>query len=526
MIIDSKNFKEGGKVFEHDICIIGSGAAGISIAKELGDSKLSVALVESGGLKFNMDMWNLNAGKWAVSGLGQRIQADHETKNMRLRWLGGCTNHWGGFCSPFDKLDFEKRDWIPNNYGWPITLDDLEPYYERACNYVNVPSFKYDVEREYKNHPERPIYDFGEDSKITTKMFHFATGPKGGRRVQTNFGEKYLEYLRDSKNISVYLYGTVRKINADSNGKNIKSVDIQAFIKDLQFKIKAKHFVLATGGLENVRLLLNSNDVQKKGLGNHNDLVGRYFMGHAHFALNAGLVYAIETQKPGTLLPLYTYMIDPIRKHKTFGFFVIKDHYQKKYKLLNANIGGIIWTEPYKLSTDADKNIEPVIRMRSKKSAKDQKPIIFRSCQVNVEQDPMAESRVTLQDSLDRFGDRKLQVEAKVSDLQQYTALKSFAIFGQELSRSGFGAVRIQSSSKRLFDSILPSLGGHHIGSTRMANDAKKGVVDKNCKVFDINNLFIAGSSVFASGSCVNPTFTITALAIRLADHLKKITTI
>jgi choline dehydrogenase-like flavoprotein len=222
-------------------------------------------------------------------------------------------------------------------------------------------------------------------------------------------------------------------------------------------------------------------------------------------------------------LPLYSEMIDPIRKHNTFGFFVVKPEYQKKYQLLNANMGGIVWSKPYNASTESDKQFLDMAKIKNHSNIK-RKPLLLRECDINIEQEPNIESIVSLQKQVDRFGDRKLKVEAKITELQHYTAVKSFSLFGQELARNSKGRVKIETSEKKLFDSILPSLGSHHMGTTRMSNDEKNGVVDKNCKIFGIDNLFVAGSSVFATGSCVNPTYTIVALAIRLADHLKLIT--
>ncbi len=511
MLIDSTEVPEG-KIFEHDVCIVGAGAAGITLAKELEGSGLSVALLESGGLENDAAVWDLYTGKWEVAGLGQRRDHNQTIKLTRLHYFGGTTNHWGGFCSPYDAIDFEVRDWVPDS-GWPISLTDLEEYYERACPYVNVPSFNYDPEEEYRGHRQRPLYDFGPESTIGTKMFHRATDDPSGRGVPTHLGEKFQADLEAAADVTVYLKGSCTHVALDSAGGRVTNLQVKTVAGGNVFEIAAKHFVLAAGGLENTRLLLHSDDVHPTGIGNHKDLVGRYFMGHAHFTMDAGLFFAIKAQRKRNL-PLYAQFIDPVRKHNTYGFFVVKEEFQRAHRLLNANMGGMVWTNPHEPETEADRAALGLLEGRDSE-------VLVRECLVNVEQEPNPESRVTLRDERDGLGMRRLQVSAKVTSQQVDSAIRSFELFGRELAANGVGRIKIDTSEEKMFWALPPRLGAHHMGTTRMAVSDSKGVVDSHCKVFGVENLFVSGASVFATGSCVNPTFTIVAMAVRLADRLK-----
>jgi choline dehydrogenase-like flavoprotein len=240
MLIDSTKIPKG-KIIETDVCIIGAGAAGITIAKEFINKKVSVCLLESGGFKFNEDTQSLYNGY--ETGVGESIYL----YSTRLRYFGGTTNHWAGFCRPLDEIDFEKRPWYPYS-GWPFSKTHLKQYYERAFPLVEIKSFDYDIDELFGSN--RPRFIVGNDDRVTTKMFHFSP--------TRSFGIVYRDEIIRAENIDVYLHANVVDIQTNDWGTTANRVKV-ACLTGNEFSVQAKIFVLATGGIENARLLLLSN---------------------------------------------------------------------------------------------------------------------------------------------------------------------------------------------------------------------------------------------------------------------------
>ena len=129
MIKDFRTYDGDGDI-ACDICIAGAGAAGVALALSLAGQNHEVVLLEAGGFDYDEADQDLYDGK-AVG------RPYHEIRTTRLRYLGGSTNHWGGMCSHLEPFDFEKRAWVPYS-GWPISFDDLEPWYVRAHPWLEL----------------------------------------------------------------------------------------------------------------------------------------------------------------------------------------------------------------------------------------------------------------------------------------------------------------------------------------------------------------------------------------------------
>jgi len=261
MFIDARSLDDNTNI-ESDICIIGSGPAGITVARKLAAKGKKIAILEGGGLEFNSKTQSLYQGK--ASGLL------HEGYlwMSRMRFFGGSTNLWGGFCTPLSSQDFEKREWIPHS-GWPITKQHLNPYYKKAQELLELGPYQYDIDDWLEDN------DFSRDfpgDRINASMW---------QRSRVNFGQKYRKEMDKSTTISVYLNANATNIEPDNSGNHITRVNIKT-LNGKNHTAQAKTFILACGGIENARLLLLSNNITKKGLGNNNDLVGRYFMDHPH----------------------------------------------------------------------------------------------------------------------------------------------------------------------------------------------------------------------------------------------------
>jgi choline dehydrogenase-like flavoprotein len=263
MFIDTRTV-EHNTVIETTVCIIGGGVAGITLAREMSKAGVDTCVLESGGFGPDDETRDLYRGENA--GLPYTF-AD----GSRSRYFGGSSNCWGGWCRPLDPWDFEKRDWIPHS-GWPFGLDELAPYYARTHELLKLGPQNFDPaywEREIGRHDVRRIPLATGDMRDTVAQFS----------PPVRFGKAYRDELSRSSRVRVFLYANVLNIDADAQGTSISRLQVATF-SGRKMTVVARIFVLATGGIENARLLLASNNVQAAGLGNANDLVGRYFMDH------------------------------------------------------------------------------------------------------------------------------------------------------------------------------------------------------------------------------------------------------
>lgn len=247
MITDARSLPKNTEI-DTDVCVVGAGAAGITLARELSGQSFSVCLLESGGLEFQEDTQSLYAG--------ENVGLPYNLANERLRFFGGTTNHWGGYCRPLDDIDFKVRDWIPNS-GWPFDKAHLIPYYERALKICQLGEpYTFDVaDWESEETPRLPFIG----NRVVTKLFRLSP--------PTRFGRVYRNEISRSGNISTYLHANAVEIETDENARTVTRLRV-ASLEGNSFWVSAKLFILATGGIENPRLLLNSNKRQSVGLGN------------------------------------------------------------------------------------------------------------------------------------------------------------------------------------------------------------------------------------------------------------------
>ena len=263
MLFDARELPDNANL-KTDICIVGAGAAGITIARELINTKLNVCLLESGGLEYDVETQSLYEGK----NIGVETWPHHVS---RLRYFGGTTNHWGGVCLPLDEDDFKKRDWVKHS-GWPLSLDDLIPYYRRAQPILELKDYNYEPEIwEMADFKKLPF----KDKRVLTRMLQ--------RSAPTRFGQTYREAISQASNINTYLYANVLDIDINESATEVTQLNVSCY-HEKQFTVSANTYILALGGIENPRLLLLSDSVQKTGLGNQYDLVGRYFADHPYLS--------------------------------------------------------------------------------------------------------------------------------------------------------------------------------------------------------------------------------------------------
>jgi choline dehydrogenase-like flavoprotein len=476
-----------------DVCILGAGAAGIALAKSLNGSKLSVALVESGQFEQKSEIQKLNEGLSTFP--DGKTNAEYLLQS-RQRCFGGSTATWAGHCHPFMENDFSERGWVPSS-GWPIKKELLDDYYSAAARLVEINDFPSESEEILKT----PNMDRKGQGNFFSSVV-FQTSPP------TRFGVKYRKEILGSKNIRLFLDCSADEIVTSENGKEVTAVNIVTTSKK-RFQVKAKKVILALGGIENARLLLASRSSTKQGLGNDNDLVGRYFMEHlfgiAGFALiNKEAPFSIANNS----------FVKRFKNPKVH--LVLNSEQQKKHSALACGFYFETAKEPGLFAERAIKaNHEAAVSKLALQSGI--RNLDLRKVIYFLEQAPNPESRVRLSMEKNILGQYKPKLEWKISDMEEKSLRVATELLGREMGASAGGRLRVDESSWYL----KRGWAAHHMGTTRMHSNSKKGVVNADCRVHGIENLFIAGSSVFPTGGAANPTLTIIALALRLADHIK-----
>lgn len=535
MFIDTRQV-ENGSVIKTTVCIIGAGVAGITLALELEKLGVDACLLESGGFAPDDATRDLYRGE----GIGLPYQfAD----GCRGRFFGGSSNCWGGWCRPLDPWDFEKRDWI-NHSGWPFGLSDLAPYYERTHDLLKLGPKNFE-----------PAFWEAAIARSDVRRVPLTTGKIRDTVSQfsppARFGKLYRQQLADSRNIRVFIYANVLNIDTNKTASTVSQVHV-ATLTGKNMTVSAKLFVLATGGIENARLLLASNKVQAAGLGNENDLVGRFFMDHPR--LQSGSIRFKKEWSRNKLYDVkYHYMNSAVAAHGTHiaSQFALEPEVMEKERVLNARVWfssvfpgegsegaqalfrckqALLDKEQpgWKLSEDLFTMIKhPVDTVGYGFTRLFQPRSLIKDVkfQIIVEPEPNPESRVSLSTSqIDRLGMRRTTVNWQLGRKVQRTLDRTLALVAEDLEKGGIADVTLDPAIEGGdWPPHLEKEGTwHHMGTTRMHDSPKQGVVDRNCKVHGISNLFIAGSSVFPTAGANFPTITIVALTFRLSEHIAK----
>lgn len=486
-----------GTVLTPDLVIVGGGPAGITLAMALAQSKLDILLLESGGANFDPAVQGLYSGTHA---------GDHyaELDAGRMRFLGGGTNHWGGWCRPLDSQDFEKRDWVPYS-GWPFTQEALAPYYPRAQALVEAGPWIYDKGDSIAS-SKAPMLRLGPGG-IYTSWFQFSK--MRGDVLPTRFGTRYEAEIKSAANVKPLLNVNVTGIRLSPDARRVERLEA-ATLDGKRFTVRPRHVVLATGGMENARLLLASNDVMKTGVGNQNDLVGRFFGDNPIPRDVATLV--IFGGKPA---PYYGNNLNMGNGAVMRAVFVPTAAFARTRKVM-----GSLTTIEQPLELD-DTGKAAVVTTASALGV-DASGARAYSLGCGMELMPDPERRLTLTGEKDALGLPRLKLQMRIADADFALYRQTLGELGRQLLESKVGMLRFNRTHREDWFKGM-DWGHHHLGTARMHTDPKQGVVDADCKVHGIANLFVAGSAVFPTYGASNPTLNLLAVTLRLADHLKKV---
>ena len=507
---------DNGSAIEGDLCIVGAGAAGISMALQWVNSPRRVILLEGGGFDLEPAMQDLYRGE--IIGLPY-----YPLQAARLHYFGGTTGHWAGFCSPYDPIDFETRSWVPHS-GWPITRQDLDPFYARAQKILDLGPYDYDASNWVKHDKELEPFPL-DPNVVWSKVWQFSP--------PTRFGTKYRDEIVNARSIHLYTHANVCEVAANDGLSAVDSLRVRT-LDGKEHRVRARHYVLACCSIQNARLLLASNRKATGGLGNGNDLVGRYFM--EHLEMPAGELVLAKPKSTKSKMYALDYGTTKARAELS-----LSAHAQKEHQILNSTAS----VEPGPLGgpvTSTFQHFPPeLIRalMAWEKGGRvgpppfppevlaglGPPPVAPRDFHLTtrLEQAPNPNSRVTLSAEKDALGMPRVRLDWRLTDLDKRSIRTFYKVLGQEMGRSGLGRVQLRDwllTDDHTWPSFL-SGGWHHMGTTRMHADPKQGVVDANCRVHGLANLYVAGSAVYPTAGSANPTFTLVALSLRLSDHLQ-----
>ncbi|HEX3429787.1 MAG TPA: GMC family oxidoreductase [Rhizomicrobium sp.] len=491
--IDARSVTKG-TALETDLAIIGGGPAGISLALALAGAPFRVLLIESGGMQFDAATQRLYAG--VENGV-----AYVPLENTRLRYFGGCSNHWGGWCRPLDPVDFEKHDWLSWS-GWPFSRSEIEPYFARAQSLVEAGPFIYDDSKPWTKALGAPLR-LGNGGLYTT-YFQFSKQRDGV--LPTHFGERYADDLKHIANLTVYLHGNVTGLRLTHDGRSLTRLDV-ATLSGNRFVVKPKMAVVATGGIETPRLLLASNDVMPTGIGNAHDLVGRFFADHPIPGQTATLVVF-----DGRIAPYYQ-LIQTANGSNFRAALAPGDSWRRRHGLSGAlaTVEGEVQLDGIGLAALAETAGALGIDASGMRA-------FTLGCGMELAPDP--DRRLSLASEKDALGMRRLKLEMSISDDDFARYRKTLEELGRQLLAARTGMIRLLHHSRSEWLSVM-QWGNHHMGTARMHHDRRQGVVDADMKVHGVGNLYVAGSAVFPTYGASNPTLNLLALVLRLADHLR-----
>ncbi len=547
-----------------DLVIVGAGPTGLTIAAQCARAGRKVLVVESGLELENPEHSALNE----VENIGE-LQSEAQIRKriefhspqakfwsngtqpfgVRCRALGGSTHAWAGKSAPFDPMDFKARPWVPNS-GWPVNREQMDTYLLRAMEVLNLS-------------PREPPNHFDEGG-LHSFYWQFARS-RVDRLDIMRFGREFTAQRPD--NVHVLLNATVTRVGLSADGSRFSHLDVTS-IEGKYVRIEARLCAMAASGIENARLLLASNDVHSNGIGNHQDVVGRYLMDHP-----GARIGRIATDQMAVLTKLFGFfgVHHKGRAHMFMHGLALTPEIQEREQLLNAAIYFATerapddpWDALKRLLVWRDANLWRDLRSVAAGSglvirgigmkilSDDRTPKVFKDLVINTaislspnlvadefesqglphkltgsrieaicEQIPNPDSRISLSSRKDRFGVPLAKIEWRINDAERRTLLRIAELSRAALSSAGLPAPVLENWAieRRPQDIVIIDMA-HTLGTTRMSADAKTGVVDRNCQVHGVHNLYLAGGSVFPTSGHANPTLMILAFAIRLADHL------
>lgn len=515
MIIEAISVPEAEKV-EADLCIVGAGPAGLTLAKQFIGSGHRVYVLESGGTALDDAARDLASG----ANIGHPY---FPLSEARARVVGGSSYMWDEWvrARPLDHVDFEEKAWVAGS-GWPLRPEDLNPYYHRAQDVLGLGDFDYDLPIDGISPPPGDLGD-----ELVAAPFRYSN---------TFDFERTSHEIDASRNVCLVLNANATRLSTGDNGDSIASVVVAAS-ESQQFEITPRVVVLAAGGIDNARILLLSPGPGDRGLANSSGMVGRHFMEHP--TMRSGRVILNPGVLPSELDFFRKVVVDGIGLRGSLAPSpgLIRDEQSLNAMALfapaNASSSDVVRSLAIARDAIRGENTsgESAIRhalavlthpseaLRAIQGQQDPLDGVFQ-ISITVEQAPDPRSRVGVGSETDGFGQPRATLDWRLSDLERRTARTLQDAIDRYLRREGLGHVEGFLGEERPPRAFRGEW--HQLGTTRMSVDPSAGVLDPNGRAHDLENLYVAGGSVFPTVGYANPTLTILALTLRLADELEE----
>jgi choline dehydrogenase-like flavoprotein len=478
---------EDGQVAQSEVCILGGGPAGLSLARRLIDAGKRVVVLEAGGLTFDPDS--------QVFYIGETIGETYFDLDVaRLRALGGSMGHWAGACRPLEAWDFEDKPAYRAG-GWPIGRADLDPWLQDTAALLEIPS---------------DFTDFSVTDDLRLSGFQWS---------QMNFGFHWYDWAEAEPNLRIYLNSAA--VNLVPGGSGIRAVEVMSgppLGEQKRWRVEAGTFVVAMGGIENSRFLLWANEQNNGALIPASMPLGRYWMEHPA-VLMGDAILTNATQQLFELAggPQWRGGVGEL-------MLALSPELQAREGLMNNSLEILELAYPRTQQLVADLLCVAPGLGRRMVSALDRNLVCGARFHSMSEQAPHEDNRVVLGQERDPMGVPRVELHWRIHDVDRRSYAQSARLLAANFAANDLGRVRLEAW---VDDETLPVALGttrpgnyHHMGGTRMGTDPTTSVVDANLKVHGLDNLYVAGSSVFPAGGFANPTFTIIQLSLRLAEHL------
>lgn len=489
-----------GAQFDADVAIVGCGAAGISLCRALRGRGLTILAIDGGP-----DPAEASGELFDADVLG----APYPVAASRMRGFGGTTEHWTGVCRPLDADDFERREWIAGS-GWPISRESLDPYYDAAHEVVDLPSADYRGAALARQGGFDPL---GLGADLTEAVFRYSP--------PTRFAARYRHELTADPQTTVLLNAVVTGLEMDPGSSRCQGLRVRG-VDGAERSVRARAYVLAAGAIETARLLLASNDVHTRGVGNAHDLVGRHFMEHP-------IVWQIPfiCTRPASAirsLAVTTGATGSWRSHLTISArrrveLGLCGAYAAASLPGLAGLGSTPGATPENLPDVAGVVLSANGRVDGNADA-DELAQHVGSLTLVLEQLPDASNRVTtVPRSVDGAGLPRVALDWRMRDRDVENLDATVREMGRAITQSGLGRLRVVPEIGDSYTEQV-AIACHHLGTARMASSVGSGVVDADLRMFEASNVSLVGGAVFPTGGYANPTLTIVALALRLADRL------
>lgn len=494
------------------VCVVGSGPAGAFLAVSLAELGHNVLIIETGKNEPNIEM-------------GESISSTSVEGGASLRFgfskqLGGTSNLWAGRVAPLEIADFKE---------WPISFQDLLPFYTKAADIMDIP---------FKQTWFDSTSSFNEDTGLLKKLASPKSYLEEKKFIWTSPPFRTAQYLRNAKR----KFKNLRIMEGLHADKLIQQNDeiislITRSEENSKILIKAEYYVLAAGGLETPRILLNSKSKSKLGIGNKFDRVGKNLQTHPK--ANIGLLTLKERIK--TSHPLFSdqrkslinlrsgigLTAATLPKANNLNHYVqlspaTEFHLQNAFESAKNSkiVSGMLFLSNARLVSYILHGGLRIFNALGRISGLQQRAKIF-VVRGFFDQHPSLENKLELSKENDRFGIPKIDITWSLQPEDKNSIIRFLNLFKEAVEQNNLGELDLSIKE----DGSWPVVGihSHFIGTTGMGINPETSVVDPNCKVHEASNLFISGPSVFTTGGYANPFFTTAALSLRIADHLNTV---